>query len=385
MTQYRELSVGTVGEFAARFVGGDVRSADEVGDGNLNAVFRVRGLRSSVIVKQALPYLKVAGRQWPLTRERAHIEADAVAVHSRFAPGLLPRVLHFDQALSAIVFEDLVGYRSWRDVLVDGQPSAGVAGQVGRYSADVLLGTSDLVEPLAERDRLRQRFSYSDLCRVTEDLVFTAPYTGAASNHYDDELTGLVRELQQDAALRRAVADLHAAFRTRTQALIHGDLHSGSVLVRDNSARVIDLEFAFFGPFGFDPGLMLANLALSHIAHEVAGDVGFCRDVDGYAREYWGAFAGQCARLWRREAKACRQFLSSVLADAARFAGLEMIRRIVGLAHARDIDELPRPGRLPAERQAVACGRALITGAECTSIDELWQRATKEGSSEKAH
>ena len=54
---YRELTEATVGAYAARFLDGPVRTVDEVGDGNLNLVFRVRGPDSSVIVKQALPLM----------------------------------------------------------------------------------------------------------------------------------------------------------------------------------------------------------------------------------------------------------------------------------------------------------------------------------------
>jgi 5-methylthioribose kinase len=373
-TTYRELTEATVGAFAARFLDGPVRAVEEVGDGNLNRVFRVRGPAASIIVKQALPYLKVAGRQWPLTRERARIEADAIAVHSRYAPGLLPRVEHFDAALSAIVLEDLDGFRSWRDILVEEQRTPGIAAQVGWYSAATLLSTG---RP-DERCELRGRFGYSELCLVTEDLVFTAPFTGAASNRYDDELTGLVRALRRDRALRMAVSGLLSDFRTRPEALIHGDLHTGSVLVQGRQARVIDLEFAYFGPFGFDPGMLLANLALAHIGHAAVGDLESGAAIAGYAREYWTALEAGCRQLWSADEPSCHQFLTSLIADAARFAGVEMIRRIVGLAHVRDIDSLPQPARLQAQQHAVSRGRMLITGPACGGIDELWLRATKE-------
>ena len=45
----------------------------EVGDGNVNLVFTVENRdnpQHSVVLKQALPYLRVAGESWPLTRER---------------------------------------------------------------------------------------------------------------------------------------------------------------------------------------------------------------------------------------------------------------------------------------------------------------------------
>ena len=51
---------------------------------------------------------------------------------------------------------------------------------------------------------------------------------------------------------------------TQGQALIHGDLHTGSVFVTQTSTKVFDPEFGFFGPIGFDIGAILGNLILNH-------------------------------------------------------------------------------------------------------------------------
>jgi len=376
--QYREFDRDSVQVFAAPFVGGTARSAEEIGDGNLNRVFRVWGDGLSVVVKQAVPYLKIVGSSWPLTRHRARIESDACVEHRKLVPGFVPDVLHFDEDLSAIVFEDLRGYSTWRDLLVARTATPGVAERAAAYSAGVLLGTSHLTLDSRARKEMRQRFAYSELCLVTEDLVFTAPYTDSPSNRFDEEIADVARALRCDRSLRTAAAELRFAFKTRDEALVHGDLHTGSVLVGPHDAKVIDLEFAFFGPFGFDPGLLLANLALSRIAHEASGNDRYAAVVDGCAELFWDTFADECRRRWRPTEPWYSRFLTSLLADAARFAGLEMIRRIVGLAHVADIDGLPLPTRTAAQRNALAGGRALVTGPPCANFEELWLRATQE-------
>ena len=55
-------------------------------------------------------------------------------------------------------------------------------------------------------------------------------------------------------------------FLTDAQALIHGDLHTGSIMVTDSDTRAIDPEFAFFGPMGFDIGALIGNLLIAAIA-----------------------------------------------------------------------------------------------------------------------
>lgn len=375
---YQPLDLQSVLAFAAPYLQGPPQHASEIGDGNLNMVYRVSGEHGSVIVKQALPYLRVAGEAWKLTRHRSRIEAEAIEIHDKLAPGVLPHVLAFDESLSAMVLEDLTEHVCWREALIAGHDIPGVAHQVGEYSAAVLLGTSEVKLPSRERLALRRDFHYSELCLVTEELIFTAPYQISESNRYDDALADQVAELHRDRALRAAAVELRSEFRTRDQALIHGDLHTGSMMVRPGDVRVIDLEFAYFGPFGFDPGLLLANLAISRLAHGAAGRDAFARVVDGYALDYWNSLADHTHALWDPAQPWYLRFLDRLLGDAARFAGLEMIRRMVGLAHAKDIDVLPDDARLIAQTKALSAGRQLILGGPVHSIDDLWQRAVGE-------
>ncbi|OAE35827.1 hypothetical protein AXG93_4225s1310 [Marchantia polymorpha subsp. ruderalis] len=61
-----------------------------------------------------------------------------------------------------------------------------------------------------------------------------------------------VRSLREDIELKSEIAELKARFCERTQPLLHGDLHTGSIMVTETSTKVIDPEFSFNGPMGFD-------------------------------------------------------------------------------------------------------------------------------------
>ncbi len=50
---------------------------------------------------------------------------------------------------------------------------------------------------------------------------------------------------------------------THGEALIHGDLHTGSVMVGGGRTVAIDPEFAFYGPVGFDLGAIWANAVIA--------------------------------------------------------------------------------------------------------------------------
>ncbi len=65
----------------------------EVGDGNLNLVFIVEGEAGrAVVVKQALPYVRLVGESWPLPLERSHFEHMALVEQAAHVPHLVPAV-----------------------------------------------------------------------------------------------------------------------------------------------------------------------------------------------------------------------------------------------------------------------------------------------------
>ena len=74
--------------------------------------------------------------------------------------------------------------------------------------------------------------------------------------------------VRQDNILKLEVAELKSKFCERTQALIHGDLHTGSIMVTSNSTQVIDPEFSFYAPMGFEVGALIGNLILAYFAQD---------------------------------------------------------------------------------------------------------------------
>ena len=125
-------------------------SAREVGDGNLNQVFIVQSRNAdgtsngSVVLKQALPYLRVAGESWPLTRERMRFETQALMKHNELAPGLAPQIYHFDNEMSLVVMEDLSALEVMRRPLVARKRFPRFADDISTFLARTLFFTSDL-------------------------------------------------------------------------------------------------------------------------------------------------------------------------------------------------------------------------------------------------
>ena len=290
-----------------------------------------------------------------------------------------PDRLGVDLDHAAIVLEDLAGHEVWRTSLVNGRHVEGVAEQIGLYCARTLLGTSDLVmdrtpRPQSARRAVRQPRA---LLHHPGELVFTAPYVDAESNRFDPAAAELARGLQADLPMRRAAAQLLWEFRTRREALVHGDLHTGSIMVADgDDARVIDPEFAFFGPMAYDTGNVVANLAFAAIRHQELGNSAFADQVTGYARAFWEALTDEVRRIWPATQPWDAIFLADLLKDTGRYAATELVRRVVGLAHVTNIDSLDDEPRLRAQRRAVAGARSIALGPPVRTLDDLWNRMT---------
>ncbi|WP_391570838.1 S-methyl-5-thioribose kinase [Cohnella sp.] len=363
-------------------------SCREIGDGNLNLVFHISqaSTGASLIVKQALPYAKVVGESWPLSLDRARIESEALILEERFAPGLVPKVYHSDNDMALTVMEDLSSHVIMRQGLIEGGVYPLFAEHISDFLARTLFFTSDLGMNQQEKKLLTRSFVNPDLCKITEDLIFDHPYTNADTNSFDSHLQADAERLWSDQELHFEVARLREKFLTHAQALLHGDLHTGSIFITEQSTKVIDPEFAYFGPIGFDIGAVFANLLLHYASQEhwSADEASrkarrqYLTDTIG---DIWHGFERKFRELWNehgtdriaRTAEYQDDYMLRLLQDAAGFAGAKAVRRIVGLAHVADIDKIPDADvRAKAQRLALTIGTTLIKrNRQLTSIEEI--------------
>lgn len=323
----------------------------EVGDGNLNLVFKVWSKADqtrTVVLKQALPYVRLVGDSWPLPTDRARIEAAALEVQSRLVPQHIPRVYFYDPEMYLTVMQNLSDHIIMRKGLIQGIKYPRFAEHIGLFLARTLGHTSDLVLDYRTKKEQVARFINPELCKITEDLVFTEPYRYTERNRYHAEIEPQVRTLQADDALRVEVAQMKEKFMTQAQALIHGDLHTGSLMVNQTDTYAIDPEFAFYGPMSFDIGAVIGNLFLNYASHEVRTTdpdkrADFRRYLTDTIVQLWQVFEREFQTIWdevdpiNMPAGYQRAYMLSLLQDSAGMGACKMMRRVIGLAGVEDI------------------------------------------------
>jgi 5-methylthioribose kinase len=354
-------------------------------------VFIVKGASGGIAVKQALPYVRLVGESWPLPLSRAHYEHQALTVQGRLAPGLVPALLHHDPALALTAMELLEPHIIMRKGLIAGTRYPRFVDDITTFLARTLFFTSDLAVPAAQKKEDIAVFAGNHaLCKITEDLIFTDPYRVAEQNRWTSPwLDATAAHFRDDLDLHVAISRLMLKFMASPEALIHGDLHTGSVMVTEIETRVIDPEFAFYGPMGFDIGAVIGNLLMSYLASEGhERSPGERRSFEAWLLEtiegVWTRFAEKYVQLWRHEAKgdaypailfagpdgaarleAERQaYMKRLFEDTVGFAAAKIIRRILGLAHNIDFEWIEDPRqRAVCEARSLRLARGMMVDA----------------------
>lgn len=213
-----------------------------------NIVFAVQQGDHDIVLKQALPELKVQ-TLWVADQRRAIVEARATKAYHRLTPDHVPRLIDFDPDRFTLVIQRAPrSCTNWRDDLLAGDIQISIASQLGE-----VLGIWH--RESAKDGKLRETFM--------EDSLFN--------------------QLRIDP-FYRAIADVHEIIRPRMEqliaalqedktALVHGDFSPKNILI-DNEANaiVLDFEVAHTGNPIFDLAFLMGHLLCKFFFYDEVGE-----------------------------------------------------------------------------------------------------------------
>ncbi|HVP18102.1 MAG TPA: S-methyl-5-thioribose kinase [Spirochaetia bacterium] len=381
------------------FEPGAVLEHAEIGDGNLNYIFRIRepATGKAAVIKQAGPTARLSD-QFKVSPDRNRIEHDILVIENDLAPGLVPKVFGYDPVMNALAMEDLSDHTIMRSALLERRTFPLFADHITTFMVNTLLLTSDVVMDHKKKKETVKGFINPDLCEITEDLVYTEPFNDVKKRNdpFPPNLDFIRRELYEDKEILLETAKMKFDFFCNAQCLVHGDLHTGSIFVREDSTKAIDPEFAYYGPAGYDVGNVIANLIFAWANADTVMEQGSARSkftgwIEKTIDEVMGMFVSKWKALWARSVTEptarydgfAEWYLDGILRDTAGVAGLELCRRIVGIAHVKDITSIKDEAqRLRAERLCITAAKRYIrerdritTGSDY--LDVLFKAAKK--------
>ena len=375
---------------------------DEVGDGNLNLVYTVSSDSGNIIVKQALPYVRLVGDSWPLPLSRSFYEHEVLVRQAKRDPGSVPEIIYFNKVQAIIAMEMLLPHVILRKKLIAGEYVDGLAQRLGKFCARTAFRGSDLSLKTADKKSDTAMFQGNlALMGITESLVFTEPYFAAEMNHHTDGLDPIVKILRSDVKMKVEAQKMLMKFTANTETLCHGDLHSGSVMCTDDETKVIDPEFGFYGPMGFDLGMLTSNYLMAYFsqpAHRESNTLSKYQNwILEVIEETHEAFQNEFKKLWNSERTgilfpksmfedqgdssefALNEMLEHIWQDAVAISGIEMHRRVLSLAHNADFEEISdTKKRSQLEARNLMMGRELILNNKTIkNVSELTNMARK--------
>ena len=348
----------------------------EIGDGNINYVFRAEDIKSkkSVVIKQADKLLRSSGR--PLDVDRNRIEAEVLKFYGEVASDYVPKVYHYDEVMCALTMEDISEYENLRHGLMKKKIYKNFAEDITTFMVNTLISTMDIVmNPWKKKEDVKKYINV-ELCDITEKLVFTDPYT----NHFgtnivlDESSEFVKKEIYDDEELVFEAGKLKYKFMNNPQSLLHGDLHSGSIFVTESKTKVIDPEFAFYGPIGYDLGNVVGNLFFSYIHSDIVMsdevekraylnylETTIADVVDKFTEKFIRAYDEKVIDPMAKNPLYKKWMIASILEDAAGMAGTEVIRRTIGDSKVKEIESIESiEDRVYMDKFLILLGKSLI-------------------------
>lgn len=308
------LSASSVGAYLqARKVlpHGDSIRVEELGGGVSNVVLAISWKDKRVVVKQALPRLRVED-EWLAKRERALNEARALQLADTITPGRVPALLDVDGDLCALTMTAAPsGWATWKDRLLMADADAAVARSLGEILAAWHRATflsDELSRPFADQE-------------VFDQLRIDPFYRTVARRR--PELAEAVR------AYMRRMGDTRSC-------VVHGDYSPKNVLVGEG-LWVIDFEVAHLGDPAFDLAFMLNHLLLKRLHLGGAGN-----EIESCVRGFWEGYGGAvpqeltpdpryvlghvgCLMVARVDGKSPAEYLTPEEREAARTIGSRLL------------------------------------------------------------
>lgn len=280
----------------------EIVDIEKPGEGNMNVVARVKTANKSIIVKQAREFVQKYP-DIPAPIERIKVESDFYKLISGInkLKDFMPTSIGYDAENYVMAMEDLGAGTDYTDL----------------YKKDVSVSDDTLNAVVDYLSKLHNHSfpesivsTFSDnlaLRKLNYEHLFVYPLMEENGFNLDDVQEGLqavAMKYKTDKALNEKMKVMGEFYLASGNVLLHGDYYPGSWLNVNGDFKVIDPEFCFFGTPEYDLGVMIAHLKMAQISDTQLNIVWTkYNQPEGFSKELTN-----------------------------KFIGMELIRRIIGLA-----------------------------------------------------
>jgi len=271
-----------------------ILSIAKAGEGNMNVVLRVTTEGRSFVLKQSRPYVQKYP-DIPAPEERIDVEAQFYqTLEQSQVKGHLPRILHYNKYHHLLMMEDLGAVEDLTSIY-----------NVKSISDDTLKTLLEIAFQIHSASVSNSFPLNLELRQLNYQHIFHLPFLANNGFSLDEVQHGLQKvaaSYQQDLQLSNAIKKIGESYLSSGNHLIHGDYYPGSWMTVDGQLFVLDPEFAHLGNREFDIGVMGAHIVMATM------DASY---LDKIIKNYPDSLIDK---------------------NVYQFAGIEIMRRLLGLA-----------------------------------------------------
>ncbi|XP_072051576.1 5-deoxyribose kinase-like [Amphiura filiformis] len=317
---------------------------EAIDDGYMNQVYRIREVNNnssssneaiSVVIKQASSSNKLSQMCSNLEFDisRGKLEYLVLSRFHQILPESVPTPYLYDASSKTLVMEDLHNHVPLRRALLSGNISVHLLCKIARYLANLHRKTSQSYLGEDSFTQLRKTLGNPAQVELMRQFTFVKPFCSTdPSNTTIPEIQPYLTMIYNDNDIMKAVKELEMVFVGKQECLIHGDFHTGSVMVHEDDVKIIDAEFAHVGASALDMGTYLAHLLFSYHGHRL-----YPKDDRQHYHTILYQAIKKCLNVYLKEFRLEENQVSEI----AGFTGLQLIRCIIGMAYTEDIVDKP--------------------------------------------
>lgn len=329
----------------------------EIGTGNINYIYKIQYSDNiSIILKHAKERARIS-KEIILSPKRNHWEANAMKICKKYNDKFIPTVYLINPHNSYFIMEDLSDYTDLKVTLNNGNIVEYFIDNLKEYFENVIQSIDKIKY---EVDNMASAVNNNiDLINLTKRLVFEEPYIESTNNvHSKQNKDYIYHKLYTDKEVKKAVLEAKMIFESQKTTLIHGDLHTGSILISNEKKdiRIIDYEFAMIGPLSYDVGNLLAHFTMIYIYEEYK--------KNKKSKKGSGKFLNWISDVIEFILSIINK--NSYLDDnkiirlSEMFSATEIIRRTIGLAKFYKMQDYPEEDKIILEKICISVGRKLL-------------------------
>ena len=245
---------------------GEDPDADEgEGDGHVNIVYKVISPVKSYVLKQGLSDNGAKHGKVSVASYRNETECDTMKILHSIVPEYVPEIIFQDRENHIFIMDFIENLKAVRFQLIKENQIPDLGQKVGDFLARSSFYTSEFFLGRSEFRGLQSKFENTEVRQVMEDGIFLDRF-GTDLNQEEYHKWERFRKITDDPACQTNRLILRRTFMSHSDCLIHADFHTSNVFLSDTGLKMLDFEFSFMGPFGYDMGYFTGSLIAAYCA-----------------------------------------------------------------------------------------------------------------------